>query len=111
MFSGKDQIERIAPAGAAMGLLDPVAFRQSLRPFEGAMACGDVVLLYTDGITEAQNKDGEEFGYDRIEYLLRKHNAESAENIYNIIINAVEEFAGDQPQHDDITMLIVKKTG
>jgi len=110
MFNGSDQIEKIAPAGAAMGLLDPVTFRQSLRPFEGMISSGNVILLYTDGITEAQNKDGEEFGYQRIEQLLLKHASESAQNIYNIIINAVEEFAANQAQHDDITMLILKKT-
>lgn len=110
MCNGSGRIEKIAPAGAAMGLLDPAIFRQSLRPYEGMISVGDVVLLYTDGVTEAQNKAGEEFGYQRIEDLLRKHASESAENIHNIIINAVQEFAADQPQHDDITILIIKKT-
>jgi len=69
---------------------------------------GDVIILYTDGITEAANADWEEFGVERLCDLIRRHRHGSAENLRNMIYRAVLQFAGDTAQSDDLTLVVVK---
>lgn len=69
----------------------------------------DVILFYTDGVTEAMDLSGEEFGDDRLTDILKKFKEESSENILAEINHALVEFAKDTPQYDDITAIVLKK--
>ena len=90
--------------GIALGVTDEVSLqsvRVDLRP-------GDVLVLYTDGVTEAINDQEEEFGEERLVKVITENRGESAATILDRILAAITAFAGDRPQHDDITLLILK---
>ena len=71
------------------------------------MKPGDHLILFTDGVTEAFNADGEEFGADRLVNLLQANAHASTPKILSQLQNAVLSFSADTPQHDDITMMIL----
>ena len=68
---------------------------------------GERIFAYTDGVTEAQDYDEEEFGEENLEKIVQECKGNSAELI-NQIVNAVNEHQEDMPQHDDITMITFK---
>jgi phosphoserine phosphatase RsbU/P len=68
---------------------------------------GDVVVFYTDGVTEAENRLGEEFGMERLSATVRHGSALSAENLMVDIYNTAADFCGDD-FNDDVTILVVK---
>ena len=69
---------------------------------------GNIIVVGTDGIREARNTDGEMFGLDRLEDVVRKYASESAESIQNAVIANLRSFQGDAPQEDDITLVVIK---
>jgi serine phosphatase RsbU (regulator of sigma subunit) len=73
---------------------------------ENLMA-GDVLVLYTDGVTEAENRLGEEFGMQRLSATIRDGSSLSAEDLMTNIYNAAADFCGDD-FNDDVTILVVK---
>ena len=76
------------------------------KPREIALAPGDMLLLYTDGVTEASNGDGEEFGENRLLSLLERNRALPASAIQEKIIAAISEFSGGH-RTDDATLLVL----
>jgi serine phosphatase RsbU (regulator of sigma subunit) len=70
------------------------------------LAGGDVLVFYTDGVTEAENRFGEEFGMERLSATVRQGSSLSAEGIMNNIYNAAADFCGDDFS-DDVTILVV----
>jgi GAF domain-containing protein len=75
---------------------------------EVELEAGDVLLFYTDGIVEAHNTDRELFGFERLEMLLREQGHLAPEQLIDTLLAAVETFSGDAPQHDDMTLLVVR---
>ena len=71
------------------------------------LASGDVMVFYTDGVTEAENRLGEEFGLERLSTAVRDGFSLSAEDLMTNIYNAAADFCGDD-FHDDVTILVVK---
>ncbi len=99
--SGK--IERLQGGGLAMGVdgnEEPVEHFAKLE-------LGDMLILYTDGVTEAQNEQGELFGEDRFEELLARLSGE-AEAIADGVVSAVASFQGRAPISDDFTLVIMR---
>ena len=70
---------------------------------------GDLLLLYTDGVTEADNLKEEEFEIERTIECLKAYREEEPEIILDRLFEAIDEFAGGAPQHDDITALVLKR--
>jgi len=68
---------------------------------------GDVVVFYTDGVTEAENRLGEEFGVERLSAMVRRGSSLSAEDLMVDIYNTAADFCGDN-FNDDVTILVVK---
>ena len=66
---------------------------------------GDSVFVYTDGVTEASNGNHHQFGEDRLLITLNKYRDSSPQELIRCVKTAIDEFAGDEPQFDDITML------
>lgn len=99
------------PAGMALGLAVNPTMKISFEPEWLSMAPGDVALLYSDGLTEATNSDGEAFGEERVMDALRTSAmaGAGAAGIRRAIMNSMAEFVGDAEPHDDITVVIVKK--
>jgi serine phosphatase RsbU (regulator of sigma subunit) len=71
------------------------------------LAAGDVLVFYTDGVTEAENRLGEEFGFERLFATVRHGSSLSAEDLMINIYDAAADFCGDD-FHDDVTILVVK---
>jgi sigma-B regulation protein RsbU (phosphoserine phosphatase) len=69
---------------------------------------GDVILFYTDGITEASNAESELFGMQRLTDLLTEHAAAPAQDVLQAIVDAVEDFQAGLPLSDDATLIVLK---
>ena len=96
-------VERLDSIGTLLGLFEEWdCFRrdQELSP-------GDVLALYTDGITEASNEHGEEFGERSLVEALRQHRELSCQALLTAIVGEVQRFSS-QEQHDDVTAIIAK---
>ncbi len=90
--------------GVALGVIDGLDYEQ--HTFD--LLPGDTVFLYSDGVSEAMNKDGEEFGLERMAQVLADNPASGDPKTVNeAVFEAVRAFAGDTPQSDDITCLTV----
>jgi len=70
----------------------------------------DILVFYTDGVTEAMNKDGNEFGENKLSQAVTKSMAGSSEDILEEIKNSIVNFSRDTSQYDDITLIVLKKT-
>jgi sigma-B regulation protein RsbU (phosphoserine phosphatase) len=69
---------------------------------------GDVLVFYTDGVTEARNQLGEEFGTERLSAVLRRGSSLSAEGLMTDIFNSAADFCSGVGFNDDVTILVVK---
>jgi serine phosphatase RsbU (regulator of sigma subunit) len=100
----------LAPGGMVLGLnLDNgERFEQLLVEVTIPLHKGDLFFFFTDGISEAMDGEGTCFGEGRLTAFLEAHAGQSPDAIRDRLLDEVEEFAGDQPQHDDITMVILK---
>jgi len=100
------KLEQIKSHGLPIGILPNSRYMAQTRPFPA----GSYTVLYSDGITEAEDLAGEEFGNERLEAILTEHVGESAELIRTQIADAVDAFVGEAPQKDDETIVIVQRT-
>lgn len=99
------RIDTIKSHGLPIGILPGTRYATQTRAFPE----GSCVVLYSDGITEAENIAGEEFENDRLEALLERHINAGAATIRDEIANAVDAFVAEAPQKDDETLVIVRR--
>lgn len=71
----------------------------------------DVIIYYTDGMTEAENRQGEFFGEERLKAAVLESAGASAEELMNALISRVDDFVAGAPAHDDTTLCVVRYTG
>jgi sigma-B regulation protein RsbU (phosphoserine phosphatase) len=93
--------------GVALGVLPTIQIdRQEtkLRP-------RDTIIFYTDGVTEAINEAYDEFGVERLNLVAAANHPRTATAILHAITTAVNDHAGDTPQFDDITLVVLKYLG
>ena len=89
------------PHGPPIGFIPGAQFNS----YEFTLQPGDRIFLYTDGVNESKRSDNERFGFDRLLEVLNSNMDISSEETVEAVHKAVKEFAGDEPQFDDITML------
>ena len=99
-------VERLDAGGAVLGVFSDRTYEQA----RVSMRQGDRLVLYTDGITEARDQAGEEFGDDRLVALMRQHRACSAPSLQARLVDAVSTFSGGR-FHDDATLIVVAAEG
>ena len=88
-----------------LGAIEGISFgRESFK-----VQPGDALVMYTDGVTEAENINQEQFGEPRLEQTLAELNGAESQQIVETINSKVKEFAGEAPQSDDITQLVIRK--
>jgi phosphoserine phosphatase RsbU/P len=97
----------LATTGLPVGLFARATYEEGRI----TMDSGDLLLLYSDGVTEADDPDEQEFGLDRVIEVMHRHRDEPAAAIVDHMIRAIDAFAGAAPQHDDITLMALKRTG
>ncbi len=101
---GEAHIIRLETGGPVVGLFRSAPYQQAAVPLEP----GDIFLGFTDGISEAMNKQDEEWGEERMIPALTACADKSAEQIIPIIMAEADRFADGAPQHDDMTLIVVK---
>ncbi len=90
--------------GLILGVRKGVPFEEKQLPMEE----GDVLILYTDGITEAQNDAGELFGLGRLCGIIGARHSESPREISDAVLREVSAFTDGAPPQDDMTMIVMK---
>ena len=112
LFRARDrQCEELSPTGAALGLIDGMSWtRDSVQ-----LSAGDLLVLYTDGITEARNQREELFGDERLLASVRgcldvaNPQGLAAHHVQDAILGDVLRFAGNAPQSDDIALVLIRR--
>src|SRR5204862_7712006 len=102
---GDGSLERLSEGGLLLGVLDDAQYTcgtVELHP-------GDMLVTYSDGITESLNNRGEEFGYARLEAQMRQARAASADSVLFSVLGAVQDFAGTRPLVDDMSLAVVQR--
>lgn len=91
----------------------PIGLEEDITEFifhaEVQLNLGDVVVLYTDGITEAENHLGEHYGLERLCHVVQKNCQKSAQEIRKLAIENLHQYIGEQKVYDDITLVIIKQ--
>jgi sigma-B regulation protein RsbU (phosphoserine phosphatase) len=95
---------RLDVGGPVVGLMEECSYRQACV----TLGSGDVVVAYTDGISEAMNAADEEWGEDRLMDAVRPNRAEAARTLIDRLMVSADAFVAGAPQHDDMTLLIVR---
>ena len=91
--------------GPVLGIL-PIASYSAMRR---KLDRGDMLVLYSDGVTEATNINYDEFGEERFIEVLREHRKEAATAIVTAVTRALSDFTAGAPQADDITLVVARR--
>jgi sigma-B regulation protein RsbU (phosphoserine phosphatase) len=108
---GPADAQVLAPSGIVVGLRIPGAtekFAELLEEDCIDLHQGDVIVLYTDGITEAMDADSDLFGDERLGRLVSEHGHLDTADLRERILREIESFVGGADQHDDMTMILIK---
>ena len=109
----KRQSQTVIPVkspGMVVGIDSGSVFDRLTVDFAVPLERNDCLVLYTDGVTETLNSEGDEFGVDRMMQSVRASANDSAQAIVKRIIEDVREFTGSVPQNDDMTLIAIRKT-
>lgn len=93
--------------GTPLGLLPDMPYEEQFIEFRP----GDLIALFSDGVTEAQDEQENEYGEERISNFLRPLAQDSAASIVSKVFDEIDRFAGTAPQYDDITLFVIKWPG
>ncbi len=105
LYRSRDgSMERLMPTGIFLGGLED----QEYGSRTAEIGPDDIAVLYTDGVTESINASEEMFGEERLKAVIRSHAKLPAKGLIEKILEAVTSFAGDEPQFDDITLMVIK---
>lgn len=99
------RLESLKGGGPVMGVLKNMQY----EAFRGLLGHGDLLVLYSDGATEAVASDGEEFGELRFEEALKQAVGKSADEVLALLQHRLEQFMGVAPSHDDLTLVVVRR--
>ena len=100
----------VKPPGMVLGIDSGSVFDRITGDFALTLNRDDCLLLYTDGVTEALDANGDEFGPERMIESVRASAPEGAPAIISRLIDELRSFVGAQPQNDDITLIAIRKT-
>ncbi len=103
----RDQVTFLPRGGRALGWFP----NNPLKPLELSLEPGDVIVYYTDGLTDAENPNGDSFGETRLAQAVGHCAHDSAAGMVNSLVNEVEYFCRGTPAFDDLTLCIVRYTG
>ena len=98
------KVTRLEPGGTVVGLIENVQYQQG----SVTISPGDLLVAFTDGISEAMNLEDEEWGEDRLLDSIRGCPAKTAQEMLEYVFAAATQFAGAAPQHDDMTLVVLR---
>ena len=99
-------VEKLATGGIALGMFDASTYEQA----ETHLAPGDLLVAYSDGITEAENQAGRPFDEDGLERAVHTHVSSPAPDLARTLFTVVEQYAGNVKLADDLTVVVMKRT-
>ena len=105
-----ESVTPIKPLGMVVGIDSGSVFDRITSDFALSLERDDCLLLYTDGVTEALDANGDEFGFDRLVQCVRASAPTGAPAVITRLIDELRKFVGTQPQNDDITLIAIRKT-
>lgn len=108
IIAGEEGVREYTPAGCGLGLTYSEIFETTLEEIKIKLKKDEIIVLYTDGITESKNSKHEDFGIERLKEIIDNNKSETAERISSEIIKEVTTFSENHSQHDDITLVIFK---
>ena len=100
------EVELLEHAGTVLGILPELGYEERRARLEP----GDLIAIYSDGVTEAARPDDEEFGLERLQEILVRERDKPAEETIDTVNRALTEFTEDAPPADDITLVIARRT-
>lgn len=103
LLCGNGRLERLSEGGLLLGVMPDGTYQAGRVTIQR----GKLVALYSDGITEATDREGREFGEERLIQLLKNSRQHTADNILNAVLRDVEGFSGTP--EDDVTLVVVKR--
>lgn len=106
LFRKGEEPRFLSATGLLLGVVDETDYREETISMEK----DDVLLLYTDGITEAMDPEEKEFGLERLIVLANENSERSADHITEIILTDIKHHVGKASQSDDITLMLIKKS-
>lgn len=102
-------LHQFTPAGIGIGITDNSLFENNLEEIAIDTSPGDIIVLYTDGITEAMNKKNELFDDHRLHSIIKNYADKSVEIIKDRIIYSVAQFSGKPTPADDLSLIVIKR--
>jgi sigma-B regulation protein RsbU (phosphoserine phosphatase) len=93
----------------AVGIDGGAVFNRVTNDFALEMFPGDCLVLYTDGVTEALDSAGEEFGVENVTRVIVESAPKGADVVVERLTAELRKFVGEAPQHDDITLIVIRK--
>jgi len=104
-----NEVVELRGNGMALGMVEPDLFSGLIKNEETDFSVGDLLCLFTDGVTEASNQEKEEFGVSRLKDELKKHSSLDPQSINQKIIQDLNKFSPQSHDRDDLTLLTVKR--
>lgn len=108
LFVRDNEVREILPGGVGLGLTYSGKFEFYLEEYSLQLKENDIFVLYTDGVTEAKNRNLDDFGLPALKKIVTEFHNESVDTIAKKIMTQVSLFSQGTPQHDDITLLLFK---
>jgi sigma-B regulation protein RsbU (phosphoserine phosphatase) len=105
LFKAGEAVTRLDVSGIALGSVDNARYTEG----RAALAPGDIFVVFSDGITEAIDRDEDLFGEQRLSRIVSRNSGETAEHLIEIIFDAVKLHVGEASQSDDMTAVVVKR--
>ena len=107
LFSKTTSPRVLRTGGLILGIMDEAAYEQEVL----SLRSNDVLVVYSDGITEAMDSMEQEYGEKRLQRVVQENHQNSAAELIEKIVASVREFAGATEQSDDMTIMVVKRNG
>jgi serine phosphatase RsbU (regulator of sigma subunit) len=106
LLRAKDgSVERLPRTGIPLGAFEEAKWEREKVKIE----VGDALVLYTDGITDAQNEAEEFFSLERLQDVLKKQRGKNARELHKTVLDEVHHWMGFVPQFDDITLMVLAR--
>lgn len=106
LFKANGEMLRLGIGGMVLGAFEDSSYKEE----SVLIGPGDTLLVFSDGISEAFNKDSEEFGEPKLIEVVKENIESTEEQLVNKIVGAVRQHMEDLPQSDDMTLVVIKRT-
>ncbi len=102
------KVETVKPAGIGIGMTNAEIFSENIQESRLKLESGDYLILFTDGVTEANNEHGNQFGEKKLQDIIESCKKKSAKEMMFGILEKVQLYSEKTDQHDDMTLVVIK---